>query len=415
MNFMEPSKNAPCPCGSGKIYKRCCLLTGGIQLLKTGGYKKFNKQLNRYETDIDHHYATFDYTTFKYIDSKPYVGKIKCRLVHADGNSIIIPDYIFLKNGWIQPLHFTAPFLFKLDEKNIGCDFFIDIQGGETIKVRFYNRNLLQSYPDKSQLFECEIYAPADIEDYTSGTYKTINDKIYLQLYHHTDEVGFNGITGSKALWSSKWNYKGSKECINYHFAYFTHIPKIKYSNDLITVAMSSEGKIDYMIDSLVLQKSVPPDYRTRFEKSIYVANVYRSTTKDRDESISFLIPVESLDVKHIYLHHQGNLFFYETCFPYIHRIKLQPNSVLPFNDDYIIENNSSIVHSDYSIIGDARIKDGLAAPFEEEETKYIFKIEDCGSESIHDFWFSHENSDLFSGKVVDSLEVKSIVDNPTK
>jgi len=25
------SRNAPCPCGSGKKYKQCCLKTGGVQ------------------------------------------------------------------------------------------------------------------------------------------------------------------------------------------------------------------------------------------------------------------------------------------------------------------------------------------------------------------------------------------------
>lgn len=73
------------------------------------------------------------------------------------------------------------------------------------------------------------------------------------------------------------------------------------------------------------------------------------------------------------------------------------------------------IVNSEYSIIGDARNKEGLAAPFEEDETKFIYKIEDCGKESIHDFWFSHENKDLFTGKVVETLKVKDVDDNPTK
>jgi len=412
---MQPSKNGLCPCGSGKKYKRCCLLKGGVVLPNQKANLRYNKQFNRYETAIDHHYASFNYKDFQYGGSKPYMGKIKCRLVHEVGNSIIIPDYIFLENGWIQPLHFTAPLLFKLDEKSIGCDFFIDIQNGESIKIRFYNHKLIKTYPDKSQLFECEIFGPAELEEYVSGEYQTIENNIYLKLYHHTGEAGYKGITDSKTLRSSKWNYRGSKECVNYHFAYFTHIPEMKYPNDLITVAMSADGNIDYMIDSFVLPKVMPSDYRKKFENSIYTAEVYRSTTLDRNHSIPFLIPVENIDIKHIYLHHQGNLFFYETCFPYIHRIKLRANSILRFNEEYIIADNESIVNSEYSIIGDARVKAGLAAPFEEDENKFIYKIEDCGTASIHDFWFSHENKDLFSGKVVENLELKDIDNNPTK
>ncbi|MCG9879077.1 MAG: SEC-C domain-containing protein [Bacteroidia bacterium] len=412
---MKIGRNDPCPCGIGKKYKKCCLLKTSIAMQAKNPEIKYNKQFNRYESDLDHHYANFNNQGCDYTDSKPYLGKIKCRLVHEAGNSIIIPDYLLLKNGWIQPLHFTAPFFYKLDEKSIGCDFFIDIQNGETIKVRFYNYQLLKTYQDKSQLFECEIFGPADIEDYACGEYEKFDDKIYFKLYHHTNEGSYKGITSSKTLRSSKWNYRGSKECINYHFAYFTHIPEVKYSNDLITVAMSADGNIDYIVDSFVLPRVMPRDYRKRFENSIYTAKVYRSTTTDRNHTIEFLIPLELLDVKHIYLHHQSNLFFYEMCFPYIHRIKLKANSILPFTDDFRIEYNDGIATSEYSIIGDARNKEGLAAPFEEDETSFIYKIEDCGNESIHDFWFGHENKDLFTGKNVEKLKIKDVDDNPTK
>jgi len=411
---MESSKNAPCPCGSGKKYKRCCFLNGCIVLSKSGGYKKYSKRFNRYETNLDHHYATFNYKECPYIDSKPYKGKIKCRLVHEAGNSVIIPDFLFLKNGWIQPLHFTAPLLFKLDEKTIVCDFLIDIQNGKTIKIRFYNTGFIQSFSDKSQLFECEIFGPTDIEQYACGEYVIENTKIYLKLFHHTSEPGYNGIMDSKSIWSSKWNYRGSKECINYHFAYFAHIPEIKYANDLITVAMSKDGKIDYVIDSFTPLPVMLQDYRERFKDSIYTAKVYRSTTEDRKHTIQFFIPVESIDVKHIYLHNQGHLFF-ELCFPYIHRTKLKAGSVLPFTDKFFIENSPPIVTSDYSIIGDARTLEGLAAPFEEDETKFIYKIEDCGKQTIHDFWFGHENRDLYKGKNIESLKLKEVDVNPTK
>jgi hypothetical protein len=410
---MKTGRNETCPCGSGKKYKYCCWSKQTAAL--PSSFIKYNKKYNRYETAIDHHYASFNHQGVNLIGSKPYIGKIKCRLVHEVGNSIIIPDYIFIKNGWIQPLNFRAPFLNELDEEKIVCNINIDIQNGKTITVRFYNNKLIKFCSDKSQLFECEIYGLEDIEDYICGEYKTIDDEIYLKLFHHTNEVGFEGITSSKSLRPSIWNYLGSKKCVNHHFGYFTHIPEIKYSNDLITVAMSREGKIDYMIDSFIQPKVLPPNYREKFKKSIYTANVYRSTTLDRKQAISFLIPVESMDIKHIYMHHQGNLVFYEICFPYIHRIKVKANSVLLFNDNYVIEKDDSVINSDYSIIGDARIKEGLAAPFDEEDTKFIFKIEDCGKESIHDFWFSHSNKDLFTEKVIEKLELKDVDDNPTK
>jgi len=383
--------------------------------MKSKTNMKFNKKYNRYESDIDHHYTPFIYREFKYSSSQVYKGKIKCRLVHTSGNSIIFPDFILLNNGWIQPLQFLAPLLAK-DDDLIVADFYIDISSGETIRVRIFKASFIESYPDKSQLFECEIYGPDDIEDYINGEFNIIDGKYYLKLFHHTNEIGFNGITSSKSIRSSKWNYRGSKECLNYHFVYFTHIPEIKFANDLITVAMSSDGNLDYMIDSFTQPKLLPPNYREIYKDYIYTAQVYRSTTADRQKAISFYVPIDYIDCKHTYLHNQvGVTPFYEICFPYIHRIKVSANSSIQFNESNIILLNNSIVNSDHSIIGDARVKDGLAAPFEEEDTHYIFKIEFCGNETLLEFWFNHGNQDLFSGKKVEKLKLKDVDDNPTK
>ncbi len=376
---------------------------------------QYNSHYNRYESKIDHIYASFNYYDFKYAKAKPYKAKIKCRLVHELGNSVVLPDYIFMANGFIQPLQFTSPVVMKLDDRTISCEFFIDIQNGETIKVRFFNHGLQHTYSDKSQLFDCEIYGPTNIENYSCGEFKVIDNNIHLKLFHHTNESGYKGITESKSLRSSRWNYRGSKECINYHFAYFTHIPEIKFSSDLITVAMSADGNMDYMIDSFVQPKVLGPNYRETYKDSIYTAKVYRSTTADRNNSITFFVPVESVDVKHIYVHNRSGWRYHEICFPYIHRIKVAPNSILTFDANNIIANRPPVVHSEYSIIGNAESKLGLAAPFEEEETKFIFKIEDCGNQSMPNFWFSHANTDLYSPKMVNTMEMKEVDDNPTK
>jgi hypothetical protein len=389
-------------------------LKGGIVLNASGDYQQFNKHFNRYETRKDHTYPSFNYQGYKYLGAVPYPGKIKCRLVHSNGMSVIIPDYILLRTGWIQPLHFTAPLVAKLDDTTIVCDLFVDIPNGQTVKIRFFNTGLITSYPDRSQLFDCEIYGPPDLEEYISGEYQTKGNKIYLKLYHHTNEAGFSGITGSKSLRSSRWNYRGSKECANFNFVYFTHIPAITFASDLVTVAMSSDGNIDYAIDSFQQPSRMPPDYRTRFEKFIYTAAVYRATTADRNRILNFYVPIESIDVKHIYLHQRGFSFSYEICFPYVHRIKTVPASALPFDANHFFENAPPIVNSDYCILGDARTKEGLAAPFEEEETMFVFKMEDCGSKPLPDFWIIHSNKDLFSSRTIDPLQVKDVATNPT-
>lgn len=377
---------------------------------------KFNKKFNRYESDIDHHYAPFNYNAFQYDWVKPYKGKIKCRLVHALGSSVIVPEYVFFNNNtWLQPLHFIAPILAKLDEDLILTDIFIDVAGGKTVKVRFMNDGLLNILDDNSQLYDCEIYGPSDIESYASGDYQVINEMIYLKLFHHTNENGYLGIMNTKLLWPSKWNYRGNKECVEFNFVYFTHIPELKYPSDLATVAMSAEGTIDYMVDSFTQPAAIDKNFREKYKDSIYSANVYRATTKDRNYVIPFFIPVAAIDVKHVYKHLQNGRVFYEICFPYIHRLKVTLGSKIPFTDNKVIEESRLIVHSEYCIIGDARTTDGLAAPFEEEETQFIFKIEDCGGKSIPEFWFGNSNTDLYTNKVISTMTMIEVDNNPTK
>ena len=376
---------------------------------------KFNTHLNRYESNTDHHYAQFNYSACPYTDSQPIEARIKCRLVHMDGNSIVVPDFILLNNGgWIQPLFFTAPQMAKFDEKPDSCQLYIDIQNGETIKIRFYSNGFIKEFADKSHLYKCEIFGPPDIQKYSSGDYLEENGQILLRLYHHTNDAGFDGILNSFSLWASRWNYRGSKECINYNFVYFTHVPEITYDNDLISVAMSADGNLDYCIDSFNKPATISPNFSEIYEEYIYTAKVYRSTSTERYCTIDFDISIEAIDIKHLYFHHQGNLVFYEVCFPYIHRLKTLPKAIVTFNEEYTIENIAPIVNSEYAIVGDARCKEGLAAPFEEEDTTFIYKIEDCNGNTIHDFWLAHSNQDLFTGKKVEVLVVHDVKDNPS-
>ena len=59
--------------------------------------------------------------------------------------------------------------------------------------------------------------------------------------------------------------------------------------------------------------------------------------------------------------------------------------------------------HVEYVVIGDATSVYGLAAPYDEEDTTFILKLErpESGS-NILDFWFKHSNRDLYSGKVIE-------------
>ncbi|MEP0366218.1 MAG: SEC-C metal-binding domain-containing protein [Cyclobacteriaceae bacterium] len=411
-------RNDKCPCGSGKKYKRCCINSGKFSNAQksTSSAMTLNKSLNRYESSTKHLYPSIDHTPDKVYshDAKAVKGMIKCRLIHTEANSIILPDYIFYDTGWIQPLNFTAPLISKLDEKTIVTDFSIGIQNGITIKLRYFNSGYIKSYPDKSQLFECEIYGPEDLADYLSGDFIEENNQILLKQYHHTNQKGHDGILGSKSLWSSVWNYKGNKEVVNHSFVYFTHIPQIKFDSDLMTVAMAADGNLHYTVDSFIPPVNMSKNQLEKFKDSIYTAEVYKATAGVRDKTLEFYVPVNLIDAKHIYKHAQHTVF-YEICFPYIHRIRMAPKSVLHFNAEMRVEPESNTISGEYLIVGDATTKDGLAAPFEEEETKFVFKFEDCEDSPLPEFWIEKSNQDHFSNKEIELMDIKEVEDNPAK
>jgi hypothetical protein len=55
-------------------------------------------------------------------------------------------------------------------------------------------------------------------------------------------------------------------------------------------------------------------------------------------------------------------------------------------------------------VIGDATTVAGLAAPYDEEDTTFLLKIErPLAGSNILDFWFLNSNQDLFTGKIVET------------
>jgi hypothetical protein len=94
---------------------------------------------------------------------------------------------------------------------------------------------------------------------------------------------------------------------------------------------------------------------------------------------------------------------YYKTAHQQIFRIGIEPGTVLPFEDDTIIVSQASLKHFEYVVLGYANTKAGLVAPFDEEETRELFKIERC--DDLFEFWKSHPNRDLCAPKDVDLQE----------
>ena len=121
---------------------------------------------------------------------------------------------------------------------------------------------------------------------------------------------------------------------------------------------------------------------------------------------LTFWVDVAALGPQHIWRHSPpGNAVFYEIASPFIQRVGMARDGVVPFAGDSIAA-TSSLKRFAYVVIGDARRKSGLAAPFDEENTHDLLKIERVPARSnLFRFWDEHRNSDQFSGKTVELQE----------
>jgi len=96
---------------------------------------------------------------------------------------------------------------------------------------------------------------------------------------------------------------------------------------------------------------------------------------------------------------------FYEAVLPAVFRVGLQPGAVLTFSGDLAATPTTSLKGFDYVIVGDARTKTGIVAPYDEENTTSICIIERVEDGDFFTFWRDNANTELFSGRVVERQE----------
>lgn len=357
---------------------------------------KTNTHFNRLESDHKHVYNIFNYSAHE--EKSKCQALVKVRLVHGTHGSIIFPEFLFFENGtWLQPVHFFPPILGKQND-SIACIISADINAGETIKITIQNYDFQVELGDRSQIFKCEVSCSVEnILEYSCGEYTVVDDKYFLKLFHHTSADKKENIIHTNELWSSPWNIRGNLKCKSHSFCYFSHLPKIINDDDLTVIAMVNTEEIYIMVDDFVQPEILMPDWKRIYRKYIYIPEVYRSSTAYRKDTIILKIPLELIDIKHIYMHTQGGLTFYEVFNPFIHRIRTSKDEKLSISDDSIISAPSNMHFPDYCIIGDASRIEGLADPFNEESTSSIFKIQNCKNVNMLQFWFDNGNVDLFS------------------
>ena len=359
---------------------------------------KENKKYNRLESNTDHFYLN-DYG-YKGLGNHKIFGYIKCKLAHASQFSVIIPDQVYFNWGgelcWIQPYNFLPCRLFNFEEY-IQCDVSFDISFGYSVNARFKDSDLIKNYEDGSQLFSCELTVPEDIGDYSIGRAEIDSERnVYIELFHHTKPEIKELILQSKKLLGSKWNIQGSKELKNSEYVYFTPLHEIKVNNDLEKVAMSNESEIKLIRDNFIQPDILFPGWQEKYKDDLFIMKVYRENVENRNSTLSLMVPAEYIAPQHILKHSPVNqTVYYEMSAPFIHRIQIKILSSINFDCSKIIISKNVIYH-EIIIIGDATTLDGLNAPFDEENTTHMFKIEFLNNQSMHEFWFENSNSNLF-------------------
>jgi len=180
--------------------------------------------------------------------------------------------------------------------------------------------------------------------------------------------------------------------------AYLTCLPEIQHDEDLKQIAMASDGVIHMIVDGVQVPPFLLEGNLCPYKDKICEIQVYRQSTLDRSSAIRFQIDAGYLAPQHILRHRWPNqAVYYEICKPFIYRIPLPPDGEWCFNPESREGNYSNVRHFDYIVVGDATKLDGLCAPYDEENTSMIVKIQRTNSAgNMLDFWFSNANTALF-------------------
>ena len=325
---------------------------------------------------------------------------IKCKLIHSKNKSLIVPDLIYILTDdnnfeWIQYYSFLPCLLTELSKNEIIARLDVDISFGHILSLTITNDGHIRNLPDSSNLFKCKIRGPKNLLDYTTGKGKIIDGVPYVSLFHHTLPKFKRLITEGGFFKCSSWNYQGTKELVNYSYCYFTSLPRVLKPADLNQIAMSSKGKIGLIVDGT---------------NETIELKVYRESTGNRTATLELLIDSSIIENNHIWEHRTviGQVY-YEKSNAFIYRVGVNNGNNLEISTD-LIKRQPGLKSMNYIIIGDACSKDGIIAPYDEEKTEHVFKIEffDTDESNILTFWLAHSNQDLYARKDIEQLELKA-------
>ncbi len=357
-----------------------------------------NYQYNRIESETGHEYLT-DFDGIRAFDKHSTEGYIKCKLFHGNGFSLVTPDQIYFGNKelwWIQPLYYGANLIAKTDEY-IECKLWVDISFGACLEITFRSSDHVKTLCDGSEIYKCTILGPENLANYSTGRARWKGIGVpQVQLFHHTKGETKSKILKSGHFLPSSWNIQGNKKLSNIKYVYFTCLDRIIFEEDLRQIAMANHGKIGFRLDQ---NFSNTPDL---------ILEVYRENTLNRNHSIAEWVDSSLLTSQPVYRHSPpGNSVYYEIVQPFTYRVGLKPDTVLKITEDQVEATDKKQLG--YIVLGDATTMEGLVAPFDEEETEQILKIEeqsDCKTNL--DFWVEQSNKNHFEKIQTENLTFES-------
>ena len=318
-------------------------------------------------------------------------GLIKVKLAHGVDRSLILPDAVFAKGpaglSWYQPKFFSACLLGFLDHQAY-AQLDIVFDNGRRAIVKFRRDSLERHMADGSALYRCEMLAGLEaLGEPTGRARKEETGELSVRVFHHTTPETRRKIRESGYLLGSRWNIQGTRELTNVEYVYLTTVPKIVGDEDLVKIAMASNGIV----------RLVPTNARS--ERDVFSIPVYRENTLNRRATLNIWTPVEALAPQHIWFHRPaGESAHYEVGNADILRVGIDPGSVLPIVRDRVDIDRAALKRFEYVVVGDADTKAGLIAPYNEEDTESVLKIQSCGTKDPFDLWWEQANSDVFGG-----------------
>ncbi|KQQ11833.1 hypothetical protein ASF53_16865 [Methylobacterium sp. Leaf123] len=340
------------------------------------------------------------------VNRREYEGFIKLRLAHSEGRSYLIPDVLIAVGGlrYFLPSFFSPPSLaFDAEPGTHVAQISIDVGGAratrlERLLVRVRSDERVHVYEDGAQLYRCRFEGPRGIAGLAKGECRRDpSGDFLLRVYHHTTPANASSIRAAGELWSSAWNLAGTRRLTNVSYGYFTTLPRIRDEEDLRLVAMASGEFIHLQTTS------------DRPREEVVALKVYRGDTRDRTAALAFDVPCGLIAPTHLYLHPFVGMqaAYFEVVSPEIIRVGVVPAAKLRVIQAGIHVADADRRHFGYVIIGDTQTPSGLAAPYEEEETRQVTHLEPLDAATdFFAFWLAHANTDQVSGRAIDPREL---------